>query len=196
MPGEKSIIRPPHSPDEEQFLDLCIRCQACVNICPTNALQPLMMQSGLYALWSPTLSPSIGECKVDCNKCSTVCPTQAIGHFDLQNKYFRKIGTAVLFKDRCIPYAEGKPCGKCIPKCPTGAIGYTEQNNLKLPSQIDFLLCVGCGVCQNLCNRQTLDAPALVVTAKGRNMPSGVPEDTIQTYLENMQKGENHDGKL
>lgn len=196
MPGGKFILRPPHSPDEEQFLDMCIRCQACVNVCPTNALQPLLMQSGLYALWSPTLSPSIGECKLDCNKCSTVCPTQAIGRFNLQNKYFRKIGTAVLFKDRCIPYAEGKPCGKCIPKCPTGAIGYTEQDNLKFPSQIDFLLCVGCGVCQNLCNRQRLDAPAIVVTAKGRNMPSGVPEDTIQTYLENMQKGENHDGKM
>lgn len=190
MPGGKSLLRPPHSPDEEQFLDLCVRCQACVNICPTNALQPLLMQSGLYGLWSPTMAPSIGECKVDCNKCSTVCPTQAIGHFGLENKYHLKIGTAVLFKSRCIPYAEGKPCGKCIPKCPTGAIAFTEQDNLKSPSKIDFLLCVGCGVCQNICNQQTLEAPAIVVTAKGRNMPSGVPENTIKTYLEKMYKGE------
>ncbi|MGD9211098.1 MAG: 4Fe-4S binding protein [Desulfobacteraceae bacterium] len=190
MPGGKSLLRPPHAPDEEQFLDLCIRCQACVNICPTNALQPLLMQSGLYGLWSPKMVPSIGECRVDCNKCSTVCPTHAIGHFDLKNKYFIKSGTAVLFKNRCIPHADGKPCGKCIPKCPTGAIGYSEQNNLKLPLEIDFLLCVGCGVCQKICNQQTLEAPAIVVTAKGRNTPSGVPENTIQAYLEKMRKGE------
>lgn len=194
LPGKKTLLRPPHSPDEEEFLDLCVRCQACVNICPTNALQPLLMQSGLYGLWSPRLEPSIGECKVDCNKCSTVCPTHAIGRFNIQNKYFLKIGTAVLFKNRCIPHADGKPCGKCIPKCPTGAIGYDQENNLKRPQQIDFLLCVGCGVCQNICNEQTLEAPALVVTAKGRNQPSGVPENTIQTYLEKYRKGEIPDG--
>lgn len=196
MPGGKYILRPPHSPDEDEFLDMCVRCQACVNVCPTNTLQPLLMQSGLYALWSPALSPSIGECKVDCNMCSTVCPTGAVGRFDLQNKYHVKIGTAVLLKNRCIPYAEGKPCGKCIPECPTGAIGYTEQNNMKFPSELDFLLCIGCGICQNLCNRQTLGAPAIVITAKGRNMPSGVPEDTIKTYIEKKQKGEHKDGAI
>jgi len=184
MSANKSLLRPPHSPDEEVFLDLCIRCQACVAICPTNALQPMLLQSGLYGLWTPTIMPSIGECKVDCNKCSTVCPTQAIAHFDISTKHHLKIGTAVLSKDRCIPYAEGMQCGKCITKCPTAAIGYFEQDNLQFPAQIDFLLCIGCGVCQNICNEQTMDAPAIIVTAYGRNTPSGVSEDTIKTYLE------------
>jgi Pyruvate/2-oxoacid:ferredoxin oxidoreductase delta subunit len=158
-------------------------------------LQPLLLQSGLYGLWTPTMAPSVGECKVDCHRCSTVCPTQAIGQFDLRNKFHLKIGTAVLLKDRCIPYAEGRPCGKCIPECPTGAIAYTEKNNMKLPGQIDFLLCVGCGVCQNICNQQTLEAPAIVVTAKGRNLPSGVSDNTIQIYLKNNRKGDDFHGK-
>lgn len=183
-PANKFLLRPPQSPDEEEFLDLCIRCQACVNICPTNALQPLLLQSGLYGLWTPTLTPSIGECKVDCNKCSTVCPTQAIAPFDISTKYNIKIGTAILSKDKCIPYAEGKQCGKCIPVCPTAAIGFIEQNNLKFPTQIDFQLCVGCGVCEKVCDEVTWGAPAIVVTAYGRNMPSGVPGNAIKTYLE------------
>lgn len=184
MPGNKFLLRPPHSPDEEEFLDLCVRCQACVNICPTNALQPLLLQSGLYGLWSPAIKPSIGECEVDCNRCSTVCPTHAIVSFDLSTKYDLKIGTAILSKDMCIPYSDGKQCGKCIPECPTAAIGFIEQNNLLFPSQIDFLLCVGCGVCQKICNEQTWGPPAIVVTSYGRNMPSGVPVNAIKTYLE------------
>jgi ferredoxin-type protein NapF len=183
-PINKFLLRPPHSPDEEEFLDLCVRCQACVNICPTNALQPLLLQSGLYGLWTPTLTPSIGECKVDCNRCSTVCPTQAIAPFDISTKYDLKIGTAVLSKDRCIPYAEGLQCGKCISKCPTAAIGFVEENKLKFPTQIDVQLCVGCGVCQKTCNEETWGSPAIVVTGYGRNTPSGVPADAIKAYIE------------
>jgi polyferredoxin len=184
MPEKKFLLRPPHAPDEEEFLDLCVRCQACVNICPTNILQPMMLQSGLYGLWSPALAPSIGECKVDCNRCSTVCPTHAIDPFDISTKYDLKIGTAILYKDKCIPYAEGEQCGKCIPVCPTSAIGYTKQNNLELPSKIDFLLCIGCGACEYICNKQTWGGPAIVVTSFGRNMPSGVGKDAIKNYLE------------
>lgn len=192
MPGNKSLLRPPHSPDEEEFLDLCVRCQACVDICPTNALQPLLLQSGLYGLWTPTLAPSTGGCRVDCNRCSTVCPTQAIARFDISTKYHLKIGTAILSKDRCIPYAEGMPCGKCIPECPTAAISFTEYNKMQFPARIDFLLCVGCGICQNICNQQTLDSPAIVVTAYGRNMPSGVSEDTVKAYLEKSPNKDNN----
>jgi ferredoxin len=192
-PGNKSLLRPPHSPDEEEFLDLCVRCQACVNICPSNALQPMLMQSGLYGLWTPTIAPSIGGCRVDCNRCSTVCPTHAIAPFDMSTKYDLKIGTAILFKDRCIPYSEGMRCGKCIPECPTAAIGYTEYNNMQFPAQVDFLLCVGCGICQNICNQQTLDIPAIVITAYGRNMPSGAPVDAIKTFLEKTREGKKGD---
>lgn len=184
MPGNKNFLRPPHSPDEEAFLDLCIRCQACVNTCPTNVLQPMLLQSGLYGLWTPMLAPSVGGCRPECNRCSTVCPTRAIGPFDLSTKYNVKIGTAVLSRDRCLPYADGVQCGKCISGCPTAAIGYVEYDGVRFPVQIDFMLCVGCGLCQNICNRETMTAPAIVVSGYGRNMPSGVPENAIAVYLE------------
>lgn len=191
MPGNKFPLRPPHAPDEQEFLDLCVRCQACVNACPTNTLQPMVLQSGLYGLWTPTLAPSVGECRVDCNKCSTVCPTHAIDRFDISTKYNLKIGTAVLSKDKCIPYAEGEQCGKCIFKCPTSAISYTKQDNLELPFKIDFLLCIGCGLCENICNKQTWGAPAIIITSFGRNIPSGVGKDAIKNYLAKTAAEEN-----
>ncbi|MCP4746283.1 MAG: 4Fe-4S dicluster domain-containing protein [Desulfobacteraceae bacterium] len=188
MPGKKYLLRPPHAPEEEAFLDLCLRCQACVNVCPTNALQPVFFQSGLYGLWTPALAPSVGACKIDCNACAKVCPTGAIGKFTHLTKYHLKIGTAVLNKNRCLPWAENKPCGKCLQHCPTGAIGFTREDEMEKPERIDFLLCVGCGICQYVCNRQTLGPPALIITAKGRNQPSGVAPVTIKTFLENKQK--------
>jgi polyferredoxin/formate hydrogenlyase subunit 6/NADH:ubiquinone oxidoreductase subunit I len=196
MPENKFLLRPPHAPDEEDFLDLCVRCQACVNTCPTNALQPMLLQSGLYGLWTPTLTPSMGGCKADCNRCSTVCPTNAIERFDLSSKYDLKIGTAILSRDKCIPYAEAEQCGKCIPKCPTAAIGYTKQGELDLPSKIDFLLCIGCGLCENICNKQTWGKPAIVVTSFGRNMPSGVSRDAIKNYLEKSLKEESREARM
>jgi polyferredoxin len=188
MPDSKAILRPPHAPDEATFLDLCIRCQACVNICPTNALQPTLLQSGLYGLWTPSMTPAIGGCSPDCNRCSTVCPTEAIGAFDLSTKYHLKIGTAILSRDRCLPYIDGVQCGKCLTECPTTAIGYVEYEGIRYPAHIDYLLCVGCGLCQNICSRETMHTPALLVTGYGRNMTSGVPENTIEKYIERMQE--------
>lgn len=173
-PHEKTLLRPPFAADEKDFLDLCVRCQACVNVCPTNALQPILLQSGLYGLWSPGLMPVIGPCQTNCNRCSLVCPTDAIGDFDLRSKYTLKIGTAHLMKNRCVSWADNKPCGKCIPKCPTGAISYVETNQQKRPVTVDFLLCVGCGICENICHKQTLGPSALQVTGQGRNQVSGV----------------------
>ncbi len=184
----KTVIRPPFSADEDRFLDLCIRCQACVNVCPTNTLQPLLLNTGFHGLWSPALVPAIGGCETDCNRCSEVCPTQAIGRFDRSNKYTLKMGTVHFLQHRCIPYIQDKSCGKCIPKCPTGAISYLEQGKRQLPVEIDFLLCVGCGICENVCTRQTLGKSALITSSHGRNQTSGV--DVMQLLKSEPVKGQ------
>ncbi len=189
----KERLRPPFAAEENAFLDLCVRCQACVNVCPSNALQPLMLQSGLYGLWSPVLVPSSGGCEPACNRCSKVCPTGAIGVFDVHTKYTVKMGTAHLDKSRCVSWADNKPCGKCIPKCPTCAISFVEQPDKKMPVAVDFLLCVGCGICENICRQQTLGPAALVVTAQGRNQVSGVNVDHFLKHLEKKERNENHD---
>ncbi len=184
-PHKKIIMRPPFSADEDLFLDLCLRCQACVNVCPNNAIQPLFMESGLYGFWSPVLKPTAGYCEPLCNRCGQVCPTAAIGPFDIRSKYEVKMGTAYLMKARCIAHMDGRACGKCIPKCPTGAIAFMVDGTRNLPISIDYMLCVGCGVCENVCSHQTIGPPAMIVTAQGRNQVSGV---NVESVIERLKK--------
>lgn len=192
-PRAKELLRPPFAADEATFLDLCVRCQACVNVCPTNALQPQLLQSGLYGLWSPGLVPAVGACETGCNRCSLVCPTGAIGAFDRKTKYTLKIGTAHLDKSRCVSWADSKPCGKCIPKCPTGAIAFYEEKDQRIPVTVDFLLCVGCGICEHVCHEQTLGPPALKVTAQGRNQASGVDIDVVLKQMREKERNLTHE---
>ncbi|MCP4726974.1 MAG: 4Fe-4S binding protein, partial [bacterium] len=109
------IIRPPGSLEEREFIARCIRCGECMKVCPTNAIQPTLLEAGLEAVWTPTLMMRVGACEYNCVLCSQVCPTGAIwkiteqqklGHVDLQgNKLDKpvpiKIGIAFYDRGRC-----------------------------------------------------------------------------------------------
>ena len=53
------IIRPPGALVENDFLDRCIRCGNCMEVCPTNGLQPAMFEAGYEGIWTPRLVPSL-----------------------------------------------------------------------------------------------------------------------------------------
>jgi len=72
------LIRPPGALDEPHFLERCIRCGACMKVCPNNALHPAWFEAGLEGVWSPVLVPRIGYCEPSCVLCGQVCPTGAI----------------------------------------------------------------------------------------------------------------------
>ncbi|MDH3216127.1 MAG: 4Fe-4S dicluster domain-containing protein, partial [Candidatus Krumholzibacteria bacterium] len=75
----EKTIRPPGSVEESEFLERCIKCDQCINVCPTNVLQPSSLkQGGLEGLWTPVMDFSIGFCQLNCSLCSEVCPTGAI----------------------------------------------------------------------------------------------------------------------
>ncbi|HBG94797.1 MAG TPA: hypothetical protein DDY14_05615 [Chromatiaceae bacterium] len=40
------MIRPPGSVEESEFLEPCIKCDQCLNVCPTNVLQPASLEEG------------------------------------------------------------------------------------------------------------------------------------------------------
>ena len=122
-PGEPSslTIRPPGTlgadeatklgaTDEEYFLSKCVRCGECMKVCPTNGLQPLLLQEGIQGLWTPTLVPRIGNCEYDCTLCMQVCPTGALAplakkreeFLDLKHKFV--IGKARFNRNKCIPW--------------------------------------------------------------------------------------------
>ncbi|HEY3352403.1 MAG TPA: 4Fe-4S binding protein, partial [Polyangia bacterium] len=82
-------IRPPGALDEAEFLARCLKCGACMKVCPTSGLQPALHEAGAEGLWSPILVPRLGYCEHSCTLCGQVCPTGAIRPFKLAEKLGR-----------------------------------------------------------------------------------------------------------
>lgn len=161
-------IRPPGAVAEEEFLARCIKCSACMKVCPTGGLQPAMLESGLEGLWTPVLVPRIGHCEQSCVLCSQVCPTAALVPLKVEHRYglppateLVRIGSASIDRGRCLPWANDTECIVCEEVCPTSpkAIYFKEERVtprdgpervLKRP-YVDLDKCIGCGVCEARC---------------------------------------------
>jgi len=183
-----SLVRPPGSIPERDFLARCVRCGECMNVCPNNALHPTLLQAGIEGVWSPMLIPRIGYCEPTCVLCSQVCPTGAINEITEAEKAWvppaegggttyppLRIGTAFYDLGRCLPWAMGKECIVCEEWCPTTPkaiyFDYAEFTTregdyvwLKRP-HVDPAICVGCGACTYAC--PVKGAPAIYITAVG-----------------------------
>jgi MauM/NapG family ferredoxin protein len=179
-------IRPPGALPEDAFLARCVRCGACVNACPTSALQPSLTTAGLEGLYTPLLVPRRGWCEPSCTRCGQVCPTGAIAALTPQAKGWTRseagaprvrIGTAFLDWGRCLPWAMATPCVVCEEVCPTSpkAIALEPVEAVRPDGRavrvarprIDPERCVGCGLCEAKC---PVAAPAAVrVTRAGES---------------------------
>ena len=179
---QQRVVRPPGSIDEEEFVRRCIKCGECMRVCPTNVIQPALLEGGFQGLWTPILMNKIGYCEFNCVLCSQVCPTGAIVPLTVDKKIGRppyekpvKIGTAFYDRGRCLPWAMNTECIVCEEVCPTSpkAIWFTieevtlrdgTKKRLKRP-HVDPALCVGCGICENKC--PVHDLPAVRVSSIG-----------------------------
>jgi polyferredoxin len=158
---EPTLIRPPGALPKRQFLDRCVRCGECMQVCINNALQPTFIEAGLEGMFSPKLVPRIGYCEYDCTLCGQVCPTGAIRILPLAEKRRTVIGRAIIDRNTCLPFAKGIPCIVCEEHCPTPrkAISFSisevvdgkgVRKRIKQPYVIEDL-CIGCGICENKC---------------------------------------------
>ena len=148
---------------EEEFLARCIKCDACLQVCPTNVLQPAGLQGGFEGLWTPVLDMRMEYCDIQCTLCGHVCPTGAIERMTPEERAAGpvQIGTASYDRGRCLPWAMDRPCVVCEEVCPVSpkAIFTREETitkrdgtvvTLKRP-YVDPKLCVGCGICEHEC---------------------------------------------
>ncbi len=127
--GSTTLIRPPGSLPEAEFLQRCIKCGQCMRICPTNIIVPSGLFDGIENLWTPVLNFTDGTsgCQLNCTACGHVCPTSAVRPISLTEKLgvdaFAdkgpiRIGSAYVDRTRCLPWAMKKPCIVCQENCP------------------------------------------------------------------------------
>lgn len=187
---EGTLIRPPGSVEESEFLAKCIKCDQCINACPTNVLQPATWQeAGMEGLWTPVMNFDIGHCQLKCTLCSEVCPTGAIRKITVEEKLGKgefeekgpiRLGTAFYDLGRCLPHAMEVPCVVCEEVCPVSpkAIQTKDVETKDVFGEIVVLnkpfivpdLCIGCGICQTEC--PVKDERAVYVTAVGESRSS------------------------
>lgn len=159
-------LRPPGSVPEHDFLQLCIRCDACLKVCPNNVLQPLGFAQGLDGLWTPVVTPAWAGCDPSCNACGQACPTGAIRPLPLSEKRHARIGLAEVVEATCLPIAGREACQLCVDEC--RAAGYDAIEFRRVHTELGpdgepvegsgFLApvvlaesCVGCGLCETRC---------------------------------------------
>ena len=164
LQGKRQLIRPPGAVPEGEFLRTCIRCGECMKACLTNTLQPTHWDLGLTGLWTPRMEPRLAPCEQNCNICGQVCPTQAIRKLSLEEKNHAKVGTAVLFKEKCLVWAQDKLCLICDEICPYNAIVFRTVEGYRRPVVIPSK-CNGCGFCEQRCPVQ--GDSAIVVVPHG-----------------------------
>ncbi len=147
-------LRPPGAKVEDDFLDACLRCGACMKSCPTHGLQPAVTEAGFEGFFTPILTPRIGGCEEKCNDCGRVCPTGAIRNLPLVEKQYAVIGNATIEKNYCIAWEQGKLCLVCDESCPYDAIEFRMVTDNIGTIQRPFVIedkCVGCGQCEHAC---------------------------------------------
>jgi polyferredoxin len=155
------LIRPPGATLTD-FESLCIRCGECVRVCPTQGLQPSLLESGWQNLMTPHLVARFGYCVYNCSGCIQSCPSGAIPKITLEEKHAAPMGLASINRDRCLPWAYNTPCIVCEEMCPLpdkaivleqgGGQGFDQAGNADLlKPRVIREKCIGCGVCEFHC---------------------------------------------
>jgi len=169
-------LRPP-GVDEAHLLSSCLRCGACLRVCPTHGLQPSLTEAGLEGLWTPILTPRLGPCDFSCTACGDICPTGAIPALPLADKRLTVIGNAYVDPARCISWSGRAPCIVCQEMCPLPQKAITLEavqardpsggmHELQAPV-VDHERCIGCGLCESKCPVNSEAAIRVIVDPLG-----------------------------
>lgn len=137
-------LRPPGAISEERLADTCLRCGACTDVCPRQAIKPLPGSYGNGA-GTPYIVPREAPC-VLCGGllCTTVCPSGALRRLSDSSQI--RMGMAVLEPRRCLPW-QGQACSSCLTCCPVpGALTADAQGRPQVTAD-----CTGCGICEYYC---------------------------------------------
>lgn len=157
---------------------LCIGCDACSSVCPTNAI------SHDAKAWKNSID---AEYCVSCGLCSSFCEKNAIkapdGSFSPYKAWY-KWNMPFIDPDKC------SGCSLCIEECPMNALGLTgpaEHGDIHTYAYLKSLtLCIGCEKCFARC-------PIGAVTMVPQLDPDGM-ENPVNLWPACLEKPEKRSG--
>ncbi len=153
VPETKRFIRPPGAVGNKEFLSLCTRCDECVKACPHYSIRKLNKDFDI-ADGTPIVLPEETPCYL-CNDfpCIKACKEGALA--GVNDKEDVKMGKAYINNSNCMAWG-AQFCEHCVRNCPVpGAIYLDEGRPIVRRDR-----CVGCGICENVCN--TVNQPLAI----------------------------------
>ena len=164
-------LRPPGEVSEKRFMELCIRCARCIEVCPYDSIKRADLYERLQ-IGTPYVFAEEKACYL-CMKCSEVCPTKALDP-KITDKKEVTMGKAVIDQELCYNYiyyreeeterASGKAllCSTCYNACPLMDEAIVMEKFI-LPVTTEK--CVGCGICTEKC--PTIPEKAINIIPEG-----------------------------
>ena len=149
----RRFVRPPGAVNEKEFLSLCTRCDDCVKACPHYSIRKLDKDFDA-ADGTPVIIPEETPCYL-CEgfQCIKSCKEGAL--VEVEGKEDVKMGKAYINNDNCMAWG-AQFCEHCVRECPIPGAIYQDDNK----PIVDMDKCVGCGICEYVCN--TVNQPIAV----------------------------------
>jgi polyferredoxin len=172
--GSPVPVTPPGSLGYDHFTTACTACHLCVTACPTQVLQPALLDYGLLGIMQPKMDYMTNYCNYECTVCTTICPTGAILPLTSEEKKLTQLGKSRFIKEECIVYTKKTACGACSERCPTKAVNMVPYENALTIPEVNNEICIGCGACQYAC---PTDPKAIVVDANRVHQVAKPPKE-------------------
>ncbi len=153
VPGTKRFIRPPGAVGSKEFLSLCTRCDECVKACPHYSIRKLNKDFDI-ADGTPIVLPEETPCYLcDDFPCIKACKEGALR--GVNDKEDVKMGKAYINNSNCMAWG-AQFCEHCVRNCPVPGALYLDEGRPIVRRD----RCVGCGICENICN--TVNQPLAI----------------------------------
>jgi ferredoxin-type protein NapF len=139
----QTVVRPPWSLSESEFLEQCNGCGECLAACAHGLIA---RGSGGY----PEIRFEHGACTL-CGDCARRCPEGALVYAPSRSPWDIKAGVTA----QCLTH-QGVECRVCGEQCEPGAIRFRFAAGGVAQPQVEPAVCNGCGACVAPCPVQAI----------------------------------------
>lgn len=151
--SESHIPLPGALANRADFINACIGCAVCAEVCPPRCIRFHTNDGGKEAN-TPYIDPVLKGC-ILCGLCMEVCPTEALTVTPIRDI---KMGIAQIDQAACYPWVNVSLCGACYNICPLGSIAIRPEMRSRNRTAVPVVQsgCVGCGLCVQICPEPSL----------------------------------------